>query len=57
VTLESNLTNDLGADSLDSVELLMKAEREYGIKIQDEETSSIRTVGDLYNIILKKLSN
>ncbi len=57
VTLESDFTNDLGADSLDSVELLMKAEKEYGIKIKDEETSSIRTVGDLYNIILEKLSN
>lgn len=57
VTLESDLTNDLAADSLDFVELLMKAEREYGIKIQDEETSSIRTVRDLYNIILEKLSN
>lgn len=56
VTLKSSFTNDLGADSLDSVELLMKAEEEYGIKIHDEETSSISTVGDLYNIILEKLS-
>ena len=57
VTMESNFCNDLGADSLDSIELLMNAEREYGIKIPDEETSSIATVRDLYNVIVEKMQN
>ena len=57
VTMDSNFSNDLGADSLDSVELLLNAEREYGIKIPDEETSSIATVRDLYNKIVEKMSN
>lgn len=57
VTMESSFSNDLGADSLDSIELLMNAEREYGIKIPDEETSSIATVRDLYNVIVEKMQN
>jgi acyl carrier protein len=57
VTMESNFCNDLGADSLDSIELLMNAEREYGIKIPDEETASIATVRDLYNVIVEKMQN
>lgn len=55
IKLESSFTNDLGADSLDTVELLMEAERVYGIRIPDEETSGIATVGDLYNKVLEKL--
>ena len=46
VTESANFTNDLGADSLDTVELLMEFERVFGIKIPDEETSTIATVKD-----------
>ena len=46
VTESASFTNDLGADSLDTVELLMEFERVFGIKIPDEETSGIATVGD-----------
>lgn len=53
--MESSFTNDLGADSLDTVEMLMEAERKYGIRIPDEETSGIATVGDLYQVVLNKI--
>lgn len=46
VTLEASFTNDLGADSLDSVELIMEFEKEFGIPIPDEEAEKIATVGD-----------
>ena len=44
VTETANFTNDLGADSLDTVELLMEFEKVFGIKIPDEETANISTV-------------
>ncbi|MDO5717324.1 MAG: acyl carrier protein [Tissierellia bacterium] len=47
VTLESNLTEDLGADSLDAVEISMAVEEELNIKISDEDLTSLVTVGDL----------
>jgi acyl carrier protein len=46
VTPEKSFTNDLGADSLDTVELIMEFENVFGIKIPDEETEKIMTVGD-----------
>ena len=46
VTLEASFTNDLGADSLDTVELIMELEKEFDIEIPDEETEKIVTVGD-----------
>lgn len=55
VKLESSFTNDLGADSLDTVELLMEFERVFGIKIPDEETSGIATVGDAIAKVAEKL--
>lgn len=45
VTLESSFTNDLGADSLDTVELIMEFEKEFDISIPDEEAEKIQTVG------------
>ena len=57
LSLDSNIVNDLGADSLDSIELLMAAENKYGIKIPDEEAASISTVRDVCMIVLKKLNN
>lgn len=46
VTNEANFTNDLGADSLDTVELIMEFEKEFDIAIPDEEAEKIGTVGD-----------
>jgi acyl carrier protein len=46
VTAEASITEDLGADSLDQVELVMAFETEFGIDIPDEEAEKIKTVGD-----------
>ena len=56
VTESANFTNDLGADSLDTVELLMEFERVFGIKIPDEETSTIATVKDAIDKVEEKLA-
>ncbi len=56
VTETANFTNDLGADSLDTVELLMEFERVFGIKIPDEETSSIATVADAIAKVKEKIA-
>ena len=45
VSPQSSFTNDLGADSLDTVELIMEFEKEFNISIPDEEAESITTVG------------
>lgn len=44
---EQNIINDLGADSLDMVEIVMGIEEEFGIKVKDEDINEIKTVGDL----------
>ena len=46
VTPEKSFTNDLGADSLDTVELIMEFEKEFGISIPDDQAEKISTVGD-----------
>ena len=46
VTPEASFSNDLGADSLDTVELIMELEKEFGIQIPDEAAEKIKTVGD-----------
>ena len=53
ISFDSNIWSDLGADSLDTVELIMEAEQIYGIKIPDEKESRISTVGDIYNTVLE----
>ncbi len=45
VKMEANFTQDLGADSLDTVELVMAFEEEFGVEIPDEEAEKIQTVG------------
>ena len=55
VTETANFTNDLGADSLDTVELLMEFEKVFDIKIPDEETSTIATVQDAINKVAEKI--
>ena len=46
ITNEANFTNDLGADSLDTVELIMEFEREFELSIPDGKAEKIQTVGD-----------
>jgi len=57
VTLESSFTNDLGADSLDTVELMMAFEKAFGVNIPDDEAEKIVTVGDAINYIQEKMGN
>ena len=51
MTMETNIARDLGADSLDVVELLMAIDDEFGIEIPDEEIDNIKTIGDLLEYI------
>jgi acyl carrier protein len=51
VTNAASLIDDLGADSLDVVELVMKMEEEFGIEIPDEEAEKIKTVNDVIQYI------
>ena len=53
ITEEKHLFNDLGADSLDFVELSMILEHEFNVKFCEEETEKVKTVGDLYKLIEK----
>ena len=50
VTLEASFTNDLGADSLDTVELIMEFEKEFNIAIPDDQAENIATVGEAVKI-------
>lgn len=54
VTPEASFVDDLGADSLDTVELVMALEEEFGIEIPDEDAEKIQTVGDASRYIEKK---
>ncbi|MCI5980909.1 MAG: acyl carrier protein [Sodaliphilus pleomorphus] len=51
VTPEATFQQDLGADSLDTVELIMEFEKEFGIQIPDEKAETIQTVGDAIKYI------
>ena len=51
VTMEASFTNDLGADSLDTVELIMEFEKEFDTSIPDEEAEKIQTVGQAVSYI------
>ena len=51
VTNEASFTNDLGADSLDTVELIMEFEKEFNIAIPDDQAEKISTVGDAISYI------
>ncbi|MBE6209364.1 MAG: acyl carrier protein [Rikenellaceae bacterium] len=54
ITPEASFTNDLGADSLDTVELIMEFEKEFGVTIPDEDAEKIATVGDAISYIEEK---
>ncbi|MAQ47783.1 MAG: acyl carrier protein [Flavobacteriales bacterium] len=56
VTDESNFMSDLGADSLDTVELIMEFEKEFDLQIPDDEAEKITTVGDAIAYITSKTS-
>lgn len=56
VAAEANFTNDLGADSLDTVELIMEFEKEFDISIPDEDAENIATVGDAIEYLKGKIS-
>ncbi len=53
ITRDSNFVNDLGADSLDTVELVMELEEEFDINIADDAAEKIQTVGEAINHIEK----
>ncbi|MCL2068555.1 MAG: acyl carrier protein [Oscillospiraceae bacterium] len=54
VTLESIIADDLGADSLDVVDLIMSLEEEFDVEIPDEDIESIKTVDDIVRFIESK---
>lgn len=54
VTETANFTNDLGADSLDTVELIMEFEKEFDVSIPDEDAENIATVGDAIKYLAEK---
>ena len=53
ISIDSSFIDDLGADSLDIVELIMAFEEEFDIEIQDEDAEKIKTVGDAVNYLSK----
>ncbi len=55
ITAETSLQDDLGADSLDAVEIIMAMEDEFGIEIADEDAQNFRTVGEITQYIDEKL--
>lgn len=55
VTREASFTNDLGADSLDTVELIMEFEKEFNIAIPDEQAEKIGTVGEAVDYITNNI--
>ena len=57
VTPSASFTNDLGADSLDTVELIMEFEKEFNIAIPDEQAEKIATVGDAISYIETNAKN
>lgn len=54
ITPTASFTNDLGADSLDTVELVMEFEKAFNIQIPDEDAEKISTVGDVVNYLKEK---
>ena len=55
VTLESSITDDLGADSLDVVDMVMSFEEEFDIEIPDEDAEKLTSVGEAMNYTLAKI--
>lgn len=53
ITMDTDIQEDLGADSLDVVDLLMSIEDEFGVEIPDEEVENLHTIGDVVEYISK----
>lgn len=51
ISMDSTITDDLGADSLDVVDLIMSIEEEFDIEFQDDKIDSVKTVGDIVHYI------
>lgn len=56
VTPEANFADDLDADSLDVVELVMALEEEFGIEVPEEELENVKTVGQAFALVTNKIS-
>lgn len=56
ITADASFTNDLGADSLDTVELIMEFEKEFDLTIPDEDAEKIATVGEAVSYLQEKTS-
>ena len=56
ITMEAKFIDDLGADSLDTVELIMQFEEEFGIEIPDEDAEGLVSVGEAVDYISQKLN-
>ncbi|MEE2858451.1 MAG: acyl carrier protein [Candidatus Neomarinimicrobiota bacterium] len=56
ITMEANFIDDLGADSLDTVELIMQFEEDFNIEIPDEDAETLRSVGQAVDYISNKLN-
>ena len=56
ITLEAKFIDDLGADSLDTVELIMQFEEEFGLEIPDEDAEGLISVGEAVDYISQKLN-
>lgn len=54
VTLEAKLSEDLGADSIDAVELIMKLEDTFNVSVSDEQAQAIKTVADIVKLLESK---
>ena len=57
ITMDTTFVDDLGADSIDLIELIMNLEEEYGISISDEEAVKLKTVGDVVDFINSQVEN
>ena len=57
ITAETSFVNDLGADSLDTVELVMELEEEFDIQIPDDQAEKIKTVGEAIDYIENEIKN
>ena len=55
VTMEASFADDLDADSLDLVELIMSLEEEFGVTVEEEELEGITTIGGAYDLVVGKL--
>ena len=55
VNTDSSFVDDLGADSLNTVEIVMALEEEYGIEISESEAEVLKTFGDVHKFVLQKI--